>query len=98
TGEIDHSLAESPVSELGTLVTLNNPNDEGYSARSELRRTIYLPVIRNELPSLMRVFDFADPDYGIDARDETTVPSQALWMLNSPEMRDGAKKLAEVLR
>ena len=98
TGDIDHSLAESPVSELGTLVTRNNPNDEGYAARSDLRRTVYLPVIRNELPSLMRVFDFADPDYGTGDRDETTVPSQALWMLNSPEMHEGAKKLAEVLR
>lgn len=98
TGDIDHSLAESPVSELGTLVTQNSPNDEGYSAKIALRRTVYLPVIRNELPSLMRVFDFADPDYGTGDRDETTVPSQALWMLNSPEIRDGAKKLAELLR
>ena len=56
-----------------------------------------MPIIRNELPSLMRVFDFADPDIGEGDRPETTVPAQALWMLNSPFIRSQAEQLASKL-
>jgi mono/diheme cytochrome c family protein len=94
TGDLDTSLAESPVASLGTLVTQNSANDTGFTVASDSRRTLYMPVIRNELPSLMRVFDFADPDYGTGDRAETTVPAQALWMLNGPVVRSQAEQLA----
>ncbi len=94
TGEIDWGRIESPVPGLGTLVTQNNANDKGYSQSSNNARTIYQPIIRNELPSLMRVFDFADPDIGTGERSETTVPAQALWMLNGPMVQAQANILA----
>ena len=94
TGELSLDSAESPVGDLGTLVTQNNPNDAGYSQSGNSRRTIYQPIIRNELPALMRVFDFADPDVGTGGRSATTVPAQALWMLNGPMVQTQAAILA----
>lgn len=95
--QLETSISESPVSELGTLVTQNNANDSGYSQRSTSQRTLYMPIVRNELPSVMRVFDFADPDFGEGDRPETTVPEQALWMLNSKFARSNAEQIAERL-
>jgi hypothetical protein len=46
-------------------------------------RAVYLPVIRNGLPGIFEVFDFADPDVAIGRRDTTTVATQALYLLNS---------------
>jgi len=81
-GQLDTRRTESPVADLGTLVTKNGAEEGGYEGRSSQVRAIYQPVIRNELSSLMRVFDFADPDFVTGERTETNVPAQALWMLN----------------
>jgi hypothetical protein len=48
------------------------------------RRTIYGFVERQNLPGLFRTFDFASPDATSPQRFSTTVPQQALYMLNSP--------------
>ncbi|MBD3674783.1 MAG: DUF1553 domain-containing protein [Planctomycetaceae bacterium] len=94
TGELSFEQGGPPVDNLGTLVTQNNPNDKGVTLESTNIRTMYQPIIRNELPTLMRVFDFADPDFVTGKRPETTVPSQALWMLNSPFMAEQAMKVS----
>lgn len=49
-----------------------------------LRRTLYCQVDRENLPAVMRTFDFANPDLSIPQRTETTVPQQALFGLNHP--------------
>lgn len=49
-----------------------------------LRRTLYCQVDRENLPAVMRTFDFANPDLSIPQRAETTVPQQALFGLNHP--------------
>ncbi|MCA8998053.1 MAG: DUF1553 domain-containing protein, partial [Planctomycetaceae bacterium] len=94
-GLLDNGIVDSPVAELGTLVTQNRADDAGYEQKSSSLRTLYLPVIRNELPSLMRVFDFADPDFVTGSRAETNVPSQALWMLNGPFVRTHAEQVTD---
>src|SRR5207249_3588694 len=38
------------------------------------RRTVYGTIDRNDLPSLFRAFDFANPDLSTAQRDTTTVP------------------------
>ena len=95
TGELSFEQGGPPVDDLGTLVSQNNPNDQQVKLESTNIRTLYQPIIRNELPTLMRVFDFADPDFVTGKRPETTVPSQALWMLNSPFMAEQAKKVSQ---
>ncbi|MGO9600882.1 MAG: PSD1 and planctomycete cytochrome C domain-containing protein [Isosphaeraceae bacterium] len=57
------------------------------------RRTLYLAVRRENLPTLFRSFDFANPDMHVPARHETTVPQQALYLLNSPFVAEAARAL-----
>ena len=47
------------------------------------RRSVYGYIDRQDLPNLLRVFDFAGPDQSAAKRASTTVPQQALFMLNS---------------
>jgi hypothetical protein len=58
-------------------------------------RSVYQPVLRGVLPELFQLFDFAAPDRPVAARAETTVPAQALFLLNSPWMVRHAERLAE---
>jgi mono/diheme cytochrome c family protein len=58
------------------------------------RRTIYGFVERQNLPGLFRTFDFASPDTTSPQRFSTTVPQQALFLMNSPFLVQQAKDLA----
>ncbi|MDQ3332471.1 MAG: DUF1553 domain-containing protein, partial [Planctomycetota bacterium] len=58
------------------------------------RRTLYGLVDRQSLPGMYRAFDFASPDQSADRRPRTTVPQQALFVMNSPFMIEQAKSLA----
>jgi hypothetical protein len=58
------------------------------------RRSIYLQVRRNFLPSIFMAFDYPLPISAIGARGSSTVPSQALLMLNNEFVADQAAKWA----
>ncbi|MFO0808439.1 MAG: PSD1 and planctomycete cytochrome C domain-containing protein [Gemmataceae bacterium] len=57
------------------------------------RRTIYGFIDRQNLPGLFQTFDFASPDTHAPLRYSTTVPQQALFLLNSPFAVEQAKAL-----
>lgn len=57
-------------------------------------RSVYLPVIRNDLPELFQVFDFADPHATTGARSRTMVATQNLYLLNNEEVMDLAEATA----
>ncbi len=46
-------------------------------------RSVYLPILRDELPRSMEVFDFAEPSMVIGSRETSNTPNQALYMLNN---------------
>jgi mono/diheme cytochrome c family protein len=48
------------------------------------RRTLYAFIDRQNLPGLFRTFDFASPDTHSPQRFNTTVPQQALFLMNNP--------------
>ena len=56
-----------------------------------LRRSVYAAIDRQNLPGTFRVFDFASPDQHTPQRYVTTVPQQALFLMNSPFLLDQAK-------
>ncbi len=60
-------------------------------------RSIYLPVVRGNLPEFFELFDFADPNSLVGQRDQTTVPSQSLFLMNSPTMIKFASDTADQL-
>jgi len=62
-----------------------------------LYRSVYLPVIRDRLPDVLELFDFAEPSLVTGARETTNVPLQALYLMNSPFVQARAKALAERL-
>ncbi len=68
---------------------------EGLFAASNTRRTLYALVDRENVPMVMRTFDFANPDLSIPQRTETTVPQQALFGLNHPFVVQQAKALVK---
>ncbi|MDZ4830762.1 MAG: PSD1 and planctomycete cytochrome C domain-containing protein [Phycisphaerae bacterium] len=53
-------------------------------------RSVYLPIVRDKVPEVLDVFDFADPAFVTGDRDETNVATQALYMMNSPEVMQAA--------
>lgn len=57
------------------------------------RRTVYAMIDRNALPDMFGTFDFANPDMSNGERLLTTVPQQALFMLNSPFVIEQVKNL-----
>ena len=59
------------------------------------RRTVYAFVDRQYLPGVFRVFDFASPDASTPRRHQTTVPQQALFLMNSPFVIETARHLAK---
>ena len=78
----------------------------GFSRRSALtavndprntHRSIYLPVIRDNLPESMGLFDGADPSLIVTSRKQTTVPSQGLFLLNNEFVMRAADAMADKL-
>ncbi len=59
------------------------------------RRSIYTFVRRSLLDPMMSTFDVADTDVSCPVRFNTTVPAQALAMMNSKFTNDHARLLAE---
>ena len=78
-GDLDMTMYGRPV----------DISKEPYSTR----RTIYGLVDRGDLADVMVNFDFANPDLPSGRRHETTVPQQALFLMNSPLVIEQAKKL-----
>ncbi|MEX2176563.1 MAG: PSD1 and planctomycete cytochrome C domain-containing protein [Pirellulaceae bacterium] len=58
------------------------------------RRAVYGYIDRQDLPNLFRVFDIASPDQSSPRRPRTTVPQQALFLMNSPFVVEQAQALA----
>src|SRR5262249_4054754 len=57
------------------------------------RRTVYGFVDRQNLPGMLRVFDFASPDAHCPQRFTNTVPLQALYLMNGAFLQELAKGL-----
>ena len=57
-------------------------------------RSLYLPVIRDRLPDVLSLFDFAEPSLVTGERDTTNVPVQSLYLMNSSFVHDRARSLA----
>jgi hypothetical protein len=59
------------------------------------RRSVYAFIDRQNLPGLFRTFDFASPDTHSPRRYVTTVPQQALFLMNSPFAVEQAERIVK---
>ena len=82
---------------IGAKIRPNRVGADDPFYTSFLKRTIYLPVVRNMLPDVLALFDAADPNGVTAVRNETTVAPQSLFLMNSPLVRDSALELARRL-
>ncbi len=80
-GGLDLTQYESTVDYLGDQATAVGANK--VRRRTDFPcRSVYLPVIRNDLPEIFEAFDFTNPHTSTGARPKTIVPTQGLFMLN----------------
>lgn len=85
-----------------STLTINNL-ELGSSARilaaddSVRRRSVYLPMLRNNVPEMLTLFDMADPSLVTGRRETTTVATQALFLMNSPFIAEQSRRMAERL-
>ena len=62
---------------------------------SSMRRTVYGWIDRQDVPGVLLNFDFANPDLSNPQRHTTTVPQQALFLMNSPFVIEQARSLVQ---
>jgi hypothetical protein len=100
-GKLDLTLGGHPVDlSEGTQkpqrrgpAALNRLSD--YRLPSAPRRTIYGYIDRADLVEVLNTFDFANPDSAMGKRYETTVPQQALFLMNSPLVIEQVRSVVE---
>ncbi|MEE2906224.1 MAG: DUF1553 domain-containing protein [Planctomycetota bacterium] len=82
------------------LATASRPDQAwGNSSDEEAsRRSLYIHIKRSLKMPLLESFDMADSDSACPVRFNTTVPTQALMMLNSDELNAQAARMANRLR
>jgi mono/diheme cytochrome c family protein len=64
---------------------------------STTHRSVYMPIVRDNIPEILELFDFAEPSLVTGQREDTSVPSQGLFMMNNPMVMKLAEKTAERL-
>lgn len=96
-GQLDAEPRESVVSHLGMYaIQTSGQRHASLAQTDELRqRSIYLPIVRGAVPPSLAVFDLPNPDLVAGVRSVTTVPAQALFMMNSTFAIEMAKATSE---
>ena len=69
--------------------------DKPMTYAKESLRTVYLPIARNNPVAELTVFDVANADLVSGSRAETTVPTQALYLINSDFYRTQAATIGK---
>ncbi len=93
SGQLDPTMGGSllKVKNRGYLFDHTSIDTTDYNSR---RRSLYLPVIRNNVFEMFQLLDFPDPAVPTGDRATTTVAPQALMMMNSEFVMQAADSLA----
>jgi hypothetical protein len=98
SGKLDRTRPDGSAAMDMKVIELTNVSAEAKriqdAANKSHHRSVYLPLLRTLTPRSLEVFDFAEQGLVVGSRDSTTVPTQALYLLNDPFVRDQAKGLA----
>jgi len=96
TGQLDLTVGGTLQSGFGT----DGENSGGrlsINPDTSVRRTVYLPIRRSNLPSLFNLFDFGDATTSGEGRARTNVSPQALYMMNGEAVAKRSRELARAL-
>ena len=91
--DLDRPIA-SAVAKVGDGFIGRAIRDEASLSAEIPNRSVYLPIVRDLVPESLSLFDFADPSLMTGERETTTVPSQALYLMNSEFILDNARSMA----
>lgn len=89
---VARKIGDRPISLIGLNKKLPADLD------SSVYRSVYLPVIRDRLPDVLELFDFAEPSLVTGVRDKTNVPLQSLYLMNSDFVQNRSDAMAVRLR
>ncbi len=93
------SLRDALLAVSGSLEPrLGGPPVEIFGGQFVPRRSIYGAIDRMDLPPLLSTFDFPSPATLSPRRDTTTVPPQALFLMNHPFVLEAARRIAGASR
>ena len=95
-GTIDLKMGGTLQSGFGTDLE-NSSGRLSLNPETVKRRTVYLPLRRSNLPSLLNLFDFGDATTVNGKRALTNVAPQALFMMNSEFVSERAKNLVSAV-
>lgn len=85
---VANKIGDRPVALLGLDRSLPADLD------GSLHRSVYLPILRDRLPDVLELLDFAEPSLVTGDRQTTNVPLQSLYFLNSPFVVARARAIA----
>jgi hypothetical protein len=101
SGSLDPSRPQGSAAQRLKMVEMRDNGPEARLIREEadrsVRRSVYLPLLRGVTPAALEAFDPVEQTLVTGQRDSTTVPGQALYLLNSPFVRRQSLVLAERL-
>jgi cytochrome c553 len=95
-GSLDGRMG-GPVLHVANRQFLFDHTSKDRTKYDSVRRSLYLPVIRNHVYDFFALFDFPDPAVSSGDRATTTVAPQALFWLNSDLVRQSCERLADSL-
>jgi len=93
-GELDRTVGGSLLTIENRGYFFNHTSKDATTYDSD-RRSIYMPVVRNNLYEVFQLLDFPDPSVSNGNRASTTIAPQALLMLNGDIVLRAASGLAD---
>ena len=96
SGLLDRTMSGSLLT-VGNRKYVNDTGSRNYEGYSSTRRSVYLPVIRSAVYDVFQTFDVPDPSVPNGKRPTTTIPTQALMLLNSTIVDRSAEAFAKSL-
>ena len=98
-GSLDATLGGRPVNLGGGGGDSGREKGKGGALRPQgsysTRRTLYGHIDRANVAEVLNHFDFAQPEMPNGKRYQTTVPQQALFLMNNPLVIEQARKIVE---
>lgn len=97
SGQLDRTMGGPAITHVKNREFLFDHTSKDGTTYDSVRRSLYLPVIRNNLYPVFQLFDAPDPAVPNGDRTTTTVATQALFALNSDIIMTASEKIAASL-
>jgi hypothetical protein len=72
-------------------------NMRDFDGSRSTHRSVYMPILRDQVPEVLSLFDFPDASLPSGERSVTTVPSQSLYLMNNPFVIQQAQTAADLI-